>query len=184
LRDYAWGVPLDRWDEIGDAEQTEHWRSVLPELSVDPGEDLTGVSNGLERVAAIRQQHVLEFKHLTGPRGSWHGSTATGLTRVSDWSALTEREQTEERLGSPFALCRGVASGLIQRLDLPAGGDLDFAIRVSVPPTFLPLGLLLLHGASIVVHRVRPFRTMPGSARWPYEVEVPDYLMVGASDLP
>ena len=62
-------MSLDRCDEIGNPEQTEHWRSVLPEFSVADAEDLTGVSNSIERVAAIRQHYVLAFKHLTGPRG-------------------------------------------------------------------------------------------------------------------
>ena len=174
-------MSLDRWDEIGDPEQTEHWRSVLPELSVTDGEDLTGVSNSVERVAAIRQHYVLAFKRLTGPRGSWHGAAATGLTRVRDWTALTEPERTEGRPGSPFVLCRGVPSGLAPGLQPPAGGELDFAIRATVPPTFLPAGLLVLEGVPIIVHRYRPFRPLPINADklWPPEPPVPDYLTTG-----
>ena len=69
---------MDRWDELGDAQQTERWRSVLPELSVAASEDLTGISNDLERVAAVRRRYVLGFKHLAGPRGSWHGGVSSG----------------------------------------------------------------------------------------------------------
>jgi hypothetical protein len=174
-------MSLDRWDEIGNPEQTEHWRSVLPEFSVADAEDLTGVSNSIERVAAIRQHYVLAFKHLTGPRGSWVGGTATGLTRLCDWSALTERERTEGRPGSPFVLCRGIPSGLAADLQSPAGGELDFAIRVTVAPTFLPAGLLVLEGVPIVVHRCRPFRPLPINADelWPPKAPIPDYLTTG-----
>jgi hypothetical protein len=171
-------VRLDRWDEIGDHEQTEHWRSVLPDLSLDPGDDLTEVANTGSRVAEIRQHYARDFKHLTGPRGSWHGSTATGLTRLCDWSPLTNQEQTDGRGDSPFALSRGVPSGLAHNRRPLSEGALDFAIRVSVPPPFLPRGLLLLDGVPLVVHRRRPFRPLPGNADelWPPEAEIPDYL--------
>jgi hypothetical protein len=175
-------MSLDRWDEVGDLEQTEHWRSILPEFSVADGGDLTGISNSFERVAAIRQHYVLAFKHLTGPRGSWHGGTGTGLTRVCDWTALTERERTQGRPGSAFGLCRGVPSELAPGLQSPAGGELDFAIRVTVPPTLLPAGLLILEGVPMVVHRYRGFRPLPINADelWPPEPPIPDYLATGA----
>lgn len=47
--------------------------------------------------------------------------------------------------------------------------DLEFAILVSVPPPFLPAGLLILDGVPVVVHRFRPVRPLPGNADalWP-----------------
>jgi hypothetical protein len=171
-------VILDRWDEAGTTEQTERWRSVLSEISLIAADELTGVSNSFKRAAAVRQRYVLDFKHLTGPRGSWHGSTSSGLTRISDWTALADRERADGRPGSPFVLCCGIPSGLADAAGPAAENAVDFAIRITVPPTFLPSGLLLLDGVPLVVHRHRPFRPLPGKADelWPPEPAIPGYL--------
>ena len=101
------------------------------------------------------------------------------MTRLGDWSPLTERERVVGRPCTPFVLCRGVPSGLVDGGRSVAESEFDFAIRVTVPPTFLPAGLLLLDGVPIVVHRQRPFRPLPIDADvlWPPEVvAIPDYL--------
>lgn len=56
-------------------------------------------------------------------------------------------------------------------------GGGPFAILVSVPPPFLPAGLLVLDGVPLVVHRFRPVRPLPGNADvlWPREPAIPSY---------
>ena len=102
-------------------------------------------------------------------------SVVSRLTRISDWSPLTDQERADTRVDSPFALCRGVSSGLRQRDDRRLDDDLDFAILVSVPPPFLPAGVLVLDGVPLVVHRFRPVRPLPGNADalFPREPAIP-----------
>ena len=109
------------------------------------------------------------------PLGDFRIFTVRADTKLSP---LTNQEQTDGRGDSPFALSRGVASGLAHNRRPLSEDALDFAIRVSVPPTFLPRGLLLLDGVPLVVHRYRPFRLLPGNAdeMWPPEAAIPDYL--------
>lgn len=167
---------LDRWDVLGDPEMTEHWRSVVPELSVDVAGDQTGTGNDRERVTAVRQRYALELKHLTRTERSG-GFVRSRLTRISDWSPLTGQERRDARAESPFVLCRGVPSGLRPNADLRLNAELDFAILVSVPPPFLPAGPLMLDGVPLVVHCLRPFRPVPGSANelWPPRAQHPSY---------
>jgi hypothetical protein len=167
---------LDPWDVLGDLEMTEHWRSVVPALSTDAAGDQTGVENDRYRVESVRQRYALEFKHLTRTKRS-HGFVSSRLTRISDWSPLADHERADTRVDSPFALCQGVPSGLRERDDRRLDGELDFAILVSVPPPFLPAGLLVLDGVPLVVHRFRPVRPMPGNADalWPREPAITAY---------
>ena len=167
---------LDRWDVLGDQEMTEHWRSVVPALSTDVAGDQTGVENDRHRVGTVRQRYALELKHLTRTERS-RGFVISRLTRISDWSLLTDQERAETRAGSPLALCRGIPSGLRPPGDRRLDEDLDFAILVSVPPPFLPSGLLLLDGVPLVVHRFRPVRPLPGNTDvlWPREPAIPSY---------
>jgi hypothetical protein len=141
---------LNAWDDEGDTERTEYWRTIVPALSTSPGDDLTGVTNTHERVAAVRQRYVLELKHLA--RSGSVTAVRTGLTRIADWSALDEVERLHGRPGSPFALCRGVPSGRSDAVRAEAEA-LDFALLVSLPPAFLPGGLLVLEGVPLVVAR-------------------------------
>jgi len=167
---------LDPWDVLGDAEMTEYWRSVVPMLSADPADDRTDVENERQRVAGVRQRYVLELKHLTQTERS-RGFVTSRLTRISDWSPLTDEERHATRADSPFALCRGVPSGLHVDADCRSEDGLDFAILVSVPPPFLPAGPLVLDGVPLVVHRFRPFRPLPTNTDvlWPRELAIPTY---------
>ena len=167
---------LDPWDALGDPEMTERWRSVVPALSIDPADDRTGVANDGARVVAVRRRYALELKHLTRTERS-RGFVTSRLTRISDWSPLTDQERRGTRPGSPFVLCRGVPSGLCADADRRSCAHLDFAILVSVPPPFLPGGPLVLDGAPLVVLRIRPFRPLPGDADrlWPPEPAIPSY---------
>src|ERR1700760_1791216 len=115
---------LDPWDVLGDLEMTEHWRSVVPALSTDAAGDLTGVENDRHRVETVRQRYALELKHLTRTERG-RGFVVSRLTRISDWSPLTDQERADTRVDSPFALCRGVSSGLRQRDDRRLDDDLD-----------------------------------------------------------
>jgi hypothetical protein len=128
---------LDPWTVVGELEMTEHWRSVVPALSTDAAGDQTGVENDRHRVETVRQRYALELKHLTRTVRS-RGFVTSRLTRISDWSPLTDQERPDTRADSAFTLCRGVPSGLRQREDRRLDDDLDFAILVSVPPPFLP----------------------------------------------
>ena len=83
---------LDPWDVLGGTEMTEYWRSVVPALSADPADDQTDVENDRQRVASVRQRNVLELKHLTRSERS-RGFVTTRLTRISDWSPLTDEER-------------------------------------------------------------------------------------------
>jgi hypothetical protein len=167
---------LDSWDVIGDPEMTEHWRRVVPALSVDVADDQTGDENNRARVAAVRQRYALELKHLTRTEQS-SGFVHSQLTRLSDWSPLTDKERRDTRAGSPFALCRGVPSGLRVASARSSDTRCDFAIVISVPPPFVPFGALILDGVPLVVHRFRPFRPLPGNADelLPTESTIPSY---------
>jgi hypothetical protein len=167
---------LDPWDVHGDLEMTEHWRSVVPALSTDLAGDQTGVENDRHRVGTVQQRYALELKHLTRTERS-RGFVISRLTRISDWSPLTDQERADTRGDSPFALCRGIPSGICPHRDRRLDEDLDFAILVSVPPPFLPAGLLALDGVPLVVHRFRPVRPLPGNADvlWPREAAIPSY---------
>lgn len=167
---------LDPWAVLGDAEMTEYWRSVVPALSTDAAGDQTGVENDRHRVASVRQRYALELKHLTRTERS-RGFVTSRLTRISDWSPLTDEERIGTRAESPFALARGIPSGLRRDADRRSDERLDFAILASVPPPFLPAGPLMLDGVPLVVHRFRPFRPVPGNADelWPRDPAVPSY---------
>jgi hypothetical protein len=165
------------WNAVGEANMTEYWRSVVPALSVDPDDDQTGLANDQRRAARVRQRYALELKHLARTEGgrSW---VASDLTRIADWSPLTEEERQLGRPHSPFVLCRGVPSGLLATASIGGVGDLDFAILVSVPPEFLPAGPLILDGVALVIRGHRPIRPLPGNADalWPPEPAIPSYL--------
>jgi hypothetical protein len=167
---------LDPWDVLGDPKMTEHWRSVVPALSTHAGNDQTGVDNDLHHAVIVRRRYALELKHLTRTERS-RGFVTSRLTRISDWSRLTDKERHTGRAESPFALCRGVPSGLRLDTDSRSEEALDFAILVSVPPPFLPAGPLMLDGVPLVVHRFRPFRPLPSNADvlWPREPAIPAY---------
>jgi hypothetical protein len=167
---------LDSWDVLGDLEMTEHWRSVVPALSTEAAGDQTSVENDRHRVETVRQRYALELKHLTQTERS-RGFVISRVTRISDWSPLTDQERADTRAGSAFALCRGVPSGLRPPEKRRLDDDLDFAILVSVPPPFLPARLLILDGVPLVVHRFRPVRPLPGNvdALWPGEPAMPAY---------
>jgi hypothetical protein len=149
----------DRWDTRGDAEMTEHWRSVVPALSLDPASDQTDVANGWERAVGVRRRYALELNHLAQSERS-PGSVTTRLTRISDWSPLTGEERDTHRPDSPFALSRGIPSGLIAGAGARVGTGVDYALLISIAPLFLcsPGGCLFLEGVPLVVHRIRRFR--------------------------
>jgi hypothetical protein len=167
---------LDPWDFEGDVEMTEHWRTVVPALSIRPAEDLTSVANAQRRATSVRQRYMLELKHLARRGGSW-SSVTSSLTRISDWSELTPEERATTRSNSPFALCRGVPSGLSGATHAGLDDGLDFALLISVPPTFLPSGPFFLEGVPLVIHRVRRVRPLPSNAEllWPSELAIPAY---------
>jgi hypothetical protein len=168
----------DRWDTRGDAEMTDHWRSVVPALSLDPAGDQTDVANGWARAVGVRRRYALELKHLAqSERSAGSVSVTTRLTRISDWSPLTGEERDTHRPGSPFALSRGIPSGLIAGAGARVGTGLDYALLISIAPLFLPAGALFLEGVPLVVHRIRRFRPLPWDAdvRWPVEPAVPAY---------
>jgi hypothetical protein len=124
----------------------------------------------------VRQRYALELKHLTRTDRS-RGFVTSRLTRISDWSPLSDEERRATRAESPFVLCRGVPSGLRVDADRRSDEGYDFAILVSVPPPFLPAGPLVLDGVPLVVHRVRPFRPLPGNADelWGREPAISSY---------
>jgi hypothetical protein len=167
---------LDPWDVLGDAETTEHWRSVIPALSTDAASDRTGAGNDRRRVASVRQRYALELKHLTRTERG-RGFVTSRLTRISDWSPLTDEERRVTRAESPFVLCRGIPSGLRGDTKLRSDESHDFAILVSVAPPFLPAGALLLDGVPLVIHRSGASRPLPSNADelWPREPAVPSY---------
>jgi hypothetical protein len=113
---------LDPWDVVSDLEMTEHWRSVVPALSTDVAGDQTGVENDLHRVGTVRQRYALELKHLTRTERSG-GFVISRLTRISDWSPLTDQERADTRPDAAFALCRGIPSGLPTRGSSPGRGS-------------------------------------------------------------
>jgi hypothetical protein len=161
------------WQVEGELSMTEHWRSVVPDLSVDLAEDQTDIANDRRRVESVRQRYALELKHLGGRKRS--GSTS--LTRISDWVPLTSDERQAPRPRVPFALCRGVASVLVEPAPGRLEDGLDYAIRVQVGPGLLPHGPLLLDGVPLVIHAQAPNRPLPANADelWPHELLIPKY---------
>lgn len=158
-----------RWDYTGSAEMTEYWRRVVPALSVRTDEDRSDVDNDRWRVRLVRERYALELKHI-GASGNLKLATSR-LTRLCEWSALTPQERSTGRRDSPFALCRGVPSGLSFQAHTQPQEGLDFAVLISVPPELLPSGPLFLEGVPIVVQAHHRFRPVPGNAdeRWPPE---------------
>lgn len=132
---YARGM-VGSWDVEGELAMTEHWRSVVPDFTVDLAEDQTDIANDRRRVEQVRQRFALELKHLGGPKRSG----MTSLTRISDWVRLTPDERQAPRPSVPFALCRGVASVLVEPAPGRLEDGLDYAIRVQVGPGLLPAG--------------------------------------------
>ncbi len=119
-------MTLDAWDVVGDAEMTEHWRSVVPVISVEPVGGHGDVANDRGRASRVRQRYVLELKHPTQTERS-RGFVSSSLTRISDWSPLTDEERRTTRPRSPFALCRGTPSGLSPEVARGSDDSLDFA---------------------------------------------------------
>jgi hypothetical protein len=152
----------DLWSVEGDVGMTEHWRTVVPDLSVDTADDRTGIANDRYRVAAIRQRYVLELKHLTGAKSP--SFVTSGVTRLSDWSPLTPEERLSSRPDSPFALAGGVPSGLASERPPLSDDLLDFALLIFVPPALLPKGALFLDGAPLVIARRRPVEPLAAIA--------------------
>jgi hypothetical protein len=161
------------WDVEGEITMTEHWRSVVPDLSIDLAGDQTDIDNDRRRVEHVRQRYTLELKHV----GGYKHVGMTSLTRISDWVRLTPEERKAPRPRVPFALCRGVASVLAQPDPDRAEDGLDYAIRVQVGPGLLPRGPLLLDGVPLVIHALAPNRPVPGNADllFPRELLVPIY---------
>jgi hypothetical protein len=124
----------------------------------------------------VRQRYALELEHLTRTELS-AGFVQSQLTSLSDWLPLTGQERRDTRAGSPFALCRGVPSGLRPPSGPSRDTRYDFAIVISVPPPFLPYGALIIDGVPLVIHRFRPFRPLPGNSDelFPTESTIPSY---------
>jgi hypothetical protein len=142
----------DDWDFEGHESRVEYWRSIVPALSVSPDADQTGTENSLGRVAGVQQRYLLELKRIGGGMGA-----RSELTRVSDWSPLAELERREGRSRSPFALCRGVPSGM-RRAPRSEGWQeaLDFALMVWTVPALMPRGALFLDGVPLIIARRPP----------------------------
>jgi hypothetical protein len=153
----------DGWGYEGSAEWTERWRIVVPDFSTDPADDRTGLANNRSRAVALRRQYALELKHLGRAEGR-PSFSRTRLTRISDWSPLTAEERTSGRIVSPYALCRGVPCGSSSAGGSGVDDSLDFALLVSVPPEWLPLGPPFLDGVPLAVQADRPFRLMTDGA--------------------
>jgi hypothetical protein len=164
---------VDSSDLEGTIEMTEHWRSVVPDFSVELASDLTDVANDHRRVELVRQRYALELKHLGGRKRSGVSS----LTRVSDWVPATAQERQTPRQGVPFALCRGIPSVLAEVDPDRALDGLDYAILVPVGRPLLPRGPLLLDGVPLVIRCFSRDRPLPGNADelWPPELPVPTY---------
>ena len=128
---------LDPWAVLGDAEMTEYWRSVVPALSTDAAGDQTGVENDRHRVASVRQRYALELKHLTQTERS-RGFVTSRLTRISDWSPLTDQERIGTRAESGSRSLgespRGYAREVVARTSVLTSRSLCPCHRRFCPP--------------------------------------------------
>jgi hypothetical protein len=164
---------LNAWQLVGDAAMTEHWRSVVPDLSVALDEDQTGVANDRRRAESVRRRYALELKHIGGRKRGGMSS----LTRISDWVAAPALERRAQPQGVPFSLCLGVPSVLAEPDPKRVLDGLDYAILIAVGPVLLPCGPLLLDGVPLVIRCGGLNRPLPGDAdvRWPRDLAIPTY---------
>ena len=152
---------------------TEHWRSVVPDLSVALDDDQTDLANDRRRAESVRQRYALELKHIGGRKRGGMSS----LTRVSDWVAATPQERQARPQGVPFSLCLGVPSVFAEPDTKRALDGLDYAILLTVGPALLPRGPLLLDGVPLVIRCGGLNRPLPADAdvRWPPDLPIPTY---------
>ena len=136
-------------EAAGSDEVTARWCALIPALSSDVADDLTGQANSKERVAEIRHRYRSELDRLHAEH-VWFGITVLSL-----WSPDTYEDSPEFVNGSYFALSVGFPSGLAPwsaevAADVPT--SLDYALCAHVPgPSQLPRGPLFLEGVPLVV---------------------------------
>jgi hypothetical protein len=152
----VWFVADDVWQAEGRLEVAVAWCALLPQLSTDFADDLTGIANDYERASEILERYRARLAGLC-PNG-----VGTGLTGLSVWSPLSACERSAGRR-LLFGLSRGVPSGLS-----PSTGEesnrvqLDFALLISVrDESDLPRGPLFLEGVPLVVHVHGPGSNRP-----------------------
>lgn len=145
----------DDWDFDGHESRVEYWRSIVPALSVAPNTDRTGTENSVRRATDVQRRYLLELKQIGRSGGVI--AARSELTRISDWSPLDEEERREGRAQSPFALSRGVPSGLCRAPRSDGWQDaLDFAVMVWTVPDLMPRGALFIDGVPLVIARRPP----------------------------
>src|SRR6201990_2423738 len=93
-------------DAAGSDEGTPRCRALIPALSSDVDDDLTGRANSRERVAEIRYRYRSDLDRLHAEH-VWFGITVLSL-----WSPDTYEDSSEFVNGDYFALSVGVPSGL------------------------------------------------------------------------
>jgi hypothetical protein len=134
---------------------------LLPALSIDPSDDLTGQANSAERVRSILETSRARFQRLI-PTG-----VGTGMTRLVIWAPVS-RTASKTIVGglANMVISREVPSALA-----PLSGNetadegratLDHALMLSVPDELnLPRGALFYDGVPLVVHIIRPGSLIP-----------------------
>ncbi|HWH12191.1 MAG TPA: hypothetical protein VG165_13770 [Solirubrobacteraceae bacterium] len=152
-------------DAVGSDEVTARWRALIPALSSDIHDDLTGRANSKERVAEIRYRYRSDLDRLHAEHVRF------GITVLSLWSPDTYEDSPEFVNGDYFALSVGVPSGLAPWSAEVAENvpiSLDYALCAHVPgPAQLPRGPLFLEGVPLVVrisHMVQPLTSQPKSS--------------------
>jgi len=144
---------------IGCAGFTARWRALIPALSSDPGETLTGIANDYERVHEIAERFRPEFTRLVP------GGVGFGITGLSVWSPWNGEELSGARRGLGFVLSVGVLSVLStwkEGDDDGAREARDHALFVGVPhESHLPRGPLFIEGVPLVIWILRPRSLRP-----------------------
>jgi hypothetical protein len=133
----------------GRAEVTARWRRLIPALSSEPGDDLTGRANSLERVRAIKVRYRADLERLLPERIHF------SISLLSLWSAASYEDRPDFVEDDRFALSVGAPSGLAPwspELAAGAARALDYALCANVPDKeHLPSGPLFLEGVPLVV---------------------------------
>jgi hypothetical protein len=99
------------WAAEAQPDETARWRALLPKLSIDPGDDLAGQADGMERVRSILEASRERFQRLSC-RGRHGEDPPSGLGKLSGGFLPDGDERIPVGKQLSVTRLRGVISGL------------------------------------------------------------------------